>query len=550
MRNSNDILNDGVADNNPSLYAEVITTRPPKKDKRKKLKKKHKRRKQSSLCDYVKGDDEYYLFKNELNSLKRTGDNPPIELRVFPDSDVGIYIGNHGAFSYALLTSNEGHVCVIGSTGSGKSDCIVKHTIVKRSNPAFITDYKGELILLKTINPRKILYFTDEEGEDSVTFDLFDCLRSGGNRNVVSNARAIAEAIIPLLSETDKAFWTMAERDILTAAIVYYYDLKASFIDAMIAIKNSTTRELVSDILGSNNERAKMCITPCLADEKSGAEMLSGIEEGVGHHISIFASEEIIKRVFTPSEKTLGMSDLNTHDVFLRMPLERAKQWGAVTRLILTMQIQALMKRPDKHSNEGKQCRNVLLLLDEFPCIGKLEFIIDALETLRSKNVTIALFCQSLADLDDIYGANKRRRILDNCEFKVLLKTTDPETQVFFSDLVGTTETAIRGVSESYDCETGNTSYSRQVSEGRKRVMEPHEFLTSNKIVFVNRYTGFCLLEKDFYHLKNTPEQERVASKKHFSLPSSFWDSPKLTVRDSSSEGKPFALPTGYWNQN
>jgi type IV secretion system protein VirD4 len=515
-------------DKSSALFADVIATTLSTKAKKKKKKKSRKHfkryKKSKDSRNYDLYVDDYYSYKNEFHSLVRTGDAAPIEMRVFPDSDIGIYIGKHGSFSYAILSTDEGNAFIIGGTGSGKSDCIVKNTIIKRSKPAFITDYKGELITLKTNRPKKILYFTDEEGEDSFHFDPFDFIKAGSDRNVVSNARALAEAIIPLPVKTDKSFWIMAERDVLTAAIIFYYDLKVTFVDTMIAIKNLTTRQLVGDILRSNNERAKMCITPCLADENSGAEMLSGVELEISNHISIFAGEEIIQRVLKPSEKMLKLSDLNTHNVFLRIPLEKAGQWGAVIRLITTQQILKLMQRPDKYSDEGVLFSNVLLLLDEFPRIGKLEIIIEALETLRSKNVTVALLCQSIADLDNIYGAIQRRIIIDNCEFTAILKAKDPETQRFLSDMVGTAEVAVRGMSENYNIESGDTSYSRQVSEGRKRVIEPHEFRTLKDIILLSPYNQYSRLEKDFYHLLNGKLQERNNPRKPFALPNGYWD--------------------------
>jgi type IV secretory pathway TraG/TraD family ATPase VirD4 len=368
-----------ASDKSSAINADVIAT-PFHRQKKKKGGKK--RKKHQSLCDSISCDDEYRLFKNELNSLVRIGDNAPIEMRIFPGSDVDVFFGNHSGHPYGKLTSDEGHCCFIGGTGSGKSDCGAKNTLSKRTNPAFVLDVKGELLAVKTSRPRKVLYFTDDEGDDSCTFDLYDRLRQGGDRNLVSNARALAEAIVPDEGGSNP-FWNKAERQILTGAIVYYFDLEATFIDTMTGIKGLTIRDLAKEILESNNEKAKMCIATCLADKNTSAEMLSGIEVGLSNHISIFASEETIKRVLTPSESTLKLSDLNTHDIFLRMPLERLSQWGAVVRLIITQQIHELMSRPSMHSEEGKDLTSVLLLLDELPQIGRLEVMIPALQNVK-----------------------------------------------------------------------------------------------------------------------------------------------------------------------
>lgn len=50
------------------------------------------------------------------------------------------------------------------------------------------------------------------------------------------------------------------------------------------------------------------------------------------------------------------------------------------------------------------------------------------------------LIIQSLAQLDSIYGKDTRKIITNNCNYKVVLKATEVETQEYFSKLVGTEE--------------------------------------------------------------------------------------------------------------
>lgn len=51
----------------------------------------------------------------------------------------------------------------------------------------------------------------------------------------------------------------------------------------------------------------------------------------------------------------------------------------------------------------------LLIMLDEFPRLGKIPDIQQGLSTLRSRGVTFALCIQSLAQLDEIYGENVRK---------------------------------------------------------------------------------------------------------------------------------------------
>lgn len=86
---------------------------------------------------------------------------------------------------------------------------------------------------------------------------------------------------------------------------------------------------------------------------------------------------------------------------------------------------------------EGKQ-PSILLLLDELPRLGKVDGFIEALGTLRSRNVHIVPMVQSLSDLDRHYGQEERKICLDNCNFRVVLGVGDVDTQKYFSDMAGT----------------------------------------------------------------------------------------------------------------
>lgn len=42
-----------------------------------------------------------------------------------------------------------------------------------------------------------------------------------------------------------------------------------------------------------------------------------------------------------------------------------------------------------------------------------------------------------MAQLDMLYGSDRRKVIADNCRYKLVLSASDPETQRYFADLTG-----------------------------------------------------------------------------------------------------------------
>ena len=172
-------------------------------------------------------------------------------------------------------------------------------------------------------------------------------------------------------------------------------------------------------------------------------------------------------------------------------------------RLILVQLIRTLERRPEKYEPAGRRIPPTLLMLDEFPQYGKIEVITSALKILRSKNVTISLFCQSLADLDETYGKDTRRTILDNCPYKAILSASDAETQRYFSDLVGTVKVPSKSVTANFDELGYPAGYSVSVNESREPIIHPHEFAALEDIVLLHPGPErFCRVKKETYFRK------------------------------------------------
>jgi len=135
--------------------------------------------------------------------------------------------------------------------------------------------------------------------------------------------------------------------------------------------------------------------------------------------------------------------------------------------------------------NEGNNLPPILFLLDEFPRLGKIPFIMDGLATLRSKKITICLILQSLAQLDVIYGRDERRIISDTCAYKAVLSATAPDTQEYFSKLVGTYEKEKPTTTKAMFNPLGS---SRSITTEDKPIIKPADFATLQDVVLLHPF--------------------------------------------------------------
>ena len=91
----------------------------------------------------------------------------------------------------------------------------------------------------------------------------------------------------------------------------------------------------------------------------------------------------------------------------------------------------------ERHEQEERDERaTLLLMLDEFPALGRLDFFESALAFLAGYGIRAFLVAQSLNQIDKAYGPNNA--ILDNCHVRVAFAPNDERTAKRLSDALGT----------------------------------------------------------------------------------------------------------------
>ena len=121
--------------------------------------------------------------------------------------------------------------------------------------------------------------------------------------------------------------------------------------------------------------------------------------------------------------------------LYLVVPPSDISRTRPLVRLILNQIGRRLTERLG--ALDGKARRHqLLLLLDEFPALGRLDFFETALAFLAGYGIRAMLVAQSLHQIDKAYGPN--HAILDNCHVRVAFAPNDERTARRLSDALGT----------------------------------------------------------------------------------------------------------------
>ena len=118
--------------------------------------------------------------------------------------------------------------------------------------------------------------------------------------------------------------------------------------------------------------------------------------------------------------------------LYLVVPPSDISRTKPLVRLILNQVGRRLTE--DLQAKERRH--RLLLMLDEFPALGRLDFFESALAFMAGYGLKSFLIAQSLNQIEKAYGPNNA--ILDNCHVRVSFATNDERTAKRVSDALGT----------------------------------------------------------------------------------------------------------------
>jgi type IV secretion system protein VirD4 len=121
--------------------------------------------------------------------------------------------------------------------------------------------------------------------------------------------------------------------------------------------------------------------------------------------------------------------------LYLVVPPSDISRTKPLIRLILNQIGRRLTESLDGSDGIARRQR-LLLMLDEFPALGRLDFFESALAFMAGYGLRAYLIAQSLNQIDRAYGPN--HSILDNCHVRVAFATNDERTAKRISDALGT----------------------------------------------------------------------------------------------------------------
>jgi type IV secretion system protein VirD4 len=334
------------------------------------------------------------------------------------------------------------HVLCFAPTRSGKGVGLVVPTLLTWPGSAIVHDIKGEnwdLTAGFRAHHGRVLRFDPTSMTSAAYNPLLEVRRGEWEVRDVQN---VADVLVdPEGSLEKRNHWEKTSHSLLVGAILHVLYAErdktlagvAAFLsdprrpieatlEAMMATRHlggagphpviaSTARELLNK---SDNERSGVLST--------AMSFLGLYRDPVVAHVTRRCDWRI-------SDLTSGAQPSTLYLVVPPSDISRTKP---LIRLVLN---QIGRRLTEDLQDKGRRHR-VLMMLDEFPALGRLDFFESALAFMAGYGIKSFLIAQSLNQIEKAYGQNNA--ILDNCHVRVSFATNDERTAKRVSDALGT----------------------------------------------------------------------------------------------------------------
>lgn len=357
----------------------------------------------------------------------------------------GVFLGRLG--DNYLRHDGPEHVMCFAPTRSGKGVGLVLPTLLSWTSSAVVHDIKGENWQL-TAGWRShfshCLLFNPTDARSARYNPLLEVRKGAAEVRDVQN---IADILVdPEGALERRTHWEKTSHALLAGVILHvlYAEEKKTLtrVTEILADPAQSFEKTLRIMMATNHlgTRDVPKVHPVVA--ATARELLNKSENERSGVLSTAVSFLGLYRDPTIGRNTEAcdwrIADLVTADkpvtLYLVVPPSDISRTKPLIRLILNQIGRRLTETLS--ANTTKKQRPLLMMLDEFPALGRLDFFESALAFMAGYGIRAYLIAQSLNQIAKAYGENNA--ILDNCHVRIAFAANDERTAKRISDALGT----------------------------------------------------------------------------------------------------------------
>lgn len=421
----------------------------------------------------------------------------------------GVYVGgwqNKHVLNYLRHNGPE-HVMAFAPTRSGKGVGLVLPTLLSWEGSSIVLDIKGENWALtsgwRQTQGHKVMKFdpTDTTAS-SARYNPLSEIRLGGP-HAIPDAQNIASMIVDPDGKGLKDYWNKAAFSFLGGTILHCLILfrinenrhaTLNDLSLMLADEERDISELFEEMLNAPHEEFLANLFGNEMDELSifaikrfisaaAREMLNKADAELSGVVSTAVANMALYRDPVVSWATSGcdfrindlMNTVEPVSLYLVIRPSDIDRLRPLVRLILNIVLRRLTE--EMEFSEGAVKANykhrLLLMLDEFTSLGKMEIFERALAFMAGYGIKAYIIVQDLTQLQSAYG--KDESIMSNCHLRIAYAPNKIETAQVLSKMTGEATVTQQKTSLSGTRSGHMNRASVSISETKRPLLTPDE---------------------------------------------------------------------------
>jgi type IV secretion system protein VirD4 len=384
----------------------------------------------------------------DAHDVRRTGLLQSSRAGGITDAD-GLFLGlwRDRGQARPLFDNGPHHVFVFAPTRSGKGVGLVVPNLLVWPHSVIIYDIKGENFQL-TAGYRKaqlanaVLRF-DPTDPSSSRFNPLLEVRLGDSE--VRDVQNIADILVDPNGDRTRDHWDRTSHALLTAVILHVLYAEADktlrgcaevLSRPGLNVLETLRLMLTTKHLGDRPHPTIASLAQAMLDKSD--EERSGVVSTALSFLDLYRDPLVARATETSDFSVL---DLMHYDrpvsLYLTVPASDLSRTRPLVRLLLNQLCRRLTE--EIHFEQGRPRAHykhpLLLMLDEFPALGRLPFFAEAMAYLAGYGIRAFLVTQDLGQHRGVYG--KSESILANCNVRIAFTPNSPETADLLSQMAG-----------------------------------------------------------------------------------------------------------------
>jgi type IV secretion system protein VirD4 len=364
------------------------------------------------------------------------------------DADSGVYVGawRNGRKTYYLRDSGPSHVLAFAPTRTGKGVGLVVPTLLSWPHSVVVHDIKGENWKLtagwrqKGLGSLCVRFDPTCTDSTAARYNPLAEIRIGPEE--VKDAQNIADMLIDPAGNAPRDHWDLTAHDLLTGVILHVIHAEADkTLAGCLKFLNPPDRD---------QEKAVQAMIDASHAQEITHAVVAGAAQAVlskspNERTSVLSTATRCLTLYrdpivaaNTAASDFSIDDLTHHDrpvsLYLTVPPSDLTRTRPLMRLLLA-QIAARLTETSPSNEHAVPMRRLLLMLDEFPALGRLDFFQSSLSYAAGYGIKAYLIAQDLSQLYAAYGHDES--IVSNCAVRVAYAPNKIETARLISEMAG-----------------------------------------------------------------------------------------------------------------